>query len=635
MKKLFRKIANSLIMIISVFMLVSLFGNNNTLFAEPEPVEDQTVFDVGIKLEEIEYDDFNSSTLPYPSSPVTLKSAGDVTSELDMVAGTTYTSTFDLNYYGTPLVAVVSARLIQKAPYKEGGANKCTVMIDSDGLFRVSWLESTADVDWKIRIYEADDSELGYNTSKSYLEYFLVGFYDPDESDYIFDTADRTVFYKDADPLPESGIKVSAAKFFKYVDGIKGGFYQSEYTSPQYPDFDAAIFTVSVPKGDNVFEFQTHTIDQGSLQIPRLYSRKYEIDYDYNDKEGPTHTIEDGNPDYYASSPNVVSLTKDPKRTGYDFLYWNNETDNKGGTKPSKIIAAGERGDKLFKAYWDPHKYNVVYDANVPSSAPEGTKAEGSTTPQPDRQFGTQYDLSDNGFTITGYKFLGWTLESGEQTTIDYKTGDKYINLTDVDDVTVTLYAQWEPIVYSVKYDPNNVPFGAPKPTETMTDQTDLIYNKPYNLNKNLYSLDKFDFLGWNTNPGIQEVTYSDGQGFTNLTAEDGGIVTMYAQWQPWKYFLKYDPNGGLGEMGPQTFYSTDSTMKSLSNAFTREGYTFTGFEFEYKNTKYRISGNEPEEFIDRLLELGKGGSITLVAQWIKNPDPIVRYYSIPVTGIN
>ena len=34
------------------------------------------------------------------------------------------------------------------------------------------------------------------------------------------------------------------------------------------------------------------------------------------------------------------------------------------------------------------------------------------------------------------------------------------------------------------------------------------------------------------------------------------------------------------------------------------------------------------------LKELGPNSSITLVAQWRKLPDPIVKYYALPVTGV-
>ena len=72
--------------------------------------------------------------------------------------------------------------------------------------------------------------------------------------------------------------------------------------------------------------------------------------------------------------------------------------------------------------------------------------------------------------------------------------------------------------------------------------------------------------------------------------------------------------------------------MNSKKNQFTRDGYEFIGFEYTYKGSKYFVTNIK--DFNDILKELGPNSSITLVAQWKKLPDPVVKNYNLPVTGV-
>ena len=143
------------------------------------------------------------------------------------------------------------------------------------------------------------------------------------------------------------------------------------------------------------------------------------------------------------------------------------------------------------------------------------------------------------------------------------------------------------------------------------------------------YGVDTPDFVGTpEGNPGYD---------FTGWDIEIADKVTedavYVAQWDPWKYTIKYDPNGGQGEMKPQLFLYSDDEMVSMKNQFTRDGYEFVGFEYEYKGSKYFITNTK--DFNDYLKALGKNSSITLVAQWKKLPDPVVKNYNLPVTGVD
>ena len=644
-KLFFVKIAKVLTVVLVGLLMTGIV--TESAYGDEVPVVQVPVNIAGKGLSTISYDDFNDKKIASPSEPITFRSSDDVsTSPKEMVKDTPYSATFNLNYYGTPLVAVVTVKLINSSPYGGNTDNTNKVFIDGDGLLAIEWNHSTSEVEWKIELYEADDSALGYNTNKSYLKYFLVGFYDPDESSYYFDTDNRSLYYKDAGPKGLYTKDTTAANYFLYrTVGASGttGIIKSD--DDPAVNFAEAIFVVSVPNSDTDFEFTSSTLNVGSLTVPRLYSRKYNITYDYNDEKGSTKATRVDNPTYYATSPNIVSVVNNPTRVGYKFLGWNNETDNPTtGEVPTNYkttIDAEKSGDKEFKAYWEPLTYNVLYDANPASVG--ATEAKGDTADQIGVKFDENKTLTKNGYSIYGYKFIGWSLESGKQSVV-YNDENPYVNLFDKTETgepdlehPITLYAQWETIKYSIKYDPNAE--DATGEMET-NPQTDREFNVEYSLLPNKYSREGYDWIGWSLESGKQPVKFGDEAKYTNLfnNTESGDPdlehpVTLYAQWNPWLYTIKYDANGGSGSMPDQVFEYSAENMKSKENSFTRDGYRFVGFDYtDNEGNKLRITSIS--DFKKLLIERGKNTSVTLVAQWEKIPEARTKTYYIPVTGI-
>lgn len=123
------------------------------------------------------------------------------------------------------------------------------------------------------------------------------------------------------------------------------------------------------------------------------------------------------------------------------------------------------------------------------------------------------------------------------------------------------------------------------------------------------------------------------------LTLDNGDVVTFYfSVLEPIKegaqsfftykvetrqtgttptYTVKFDANGGEGTMADQEF-EADKAEKLTANAFTRDGYMFTGW-----NTNADGSGTSytDEESVTN------PGNVTLFAQWQKNP------YQVTVTN--
>ena len=86
-----------------------------------------------------------------------------------------------------------------------------------------------------------------------------------------------------------------------------------------------------------------------------------------------------------------------------------------------------------------------------------------------------------------------------------------------------TLYAQWDPIIYTIRYKANGW-------TWTMADTT-MTYDVSNNLRMNTFTKDNASFSGWNTKFDWSWVWYSDGQSVINLADTTWDVVKLYAIW--------------------------------------------------------------------------------------------------------
>ena len=115
-----------------------------------------------------------------------------------------------------------------------------------------------------------------------------------------------------------------------------------------------------------------------------------------------------------------------------------------------------------------------------------------------------------------------------------------------------------------------------------------------------------YTFAGWFTAQADGTQVQDD----ATLTAD----LTLYAQWTANSYTVTFDANGGEGSMNQQTFtYDVKQTL--TPNAFTRTGYSFTGW-----NTQADGNGSTYGDKAEvQNLTAEANGSITLYAQWSIN----------------
>ena len=163
-------------------------------------------------------------------------------------------------------------------------------------------------------------------------------------------------------------------------------------------------------------------------------------------------------------------------------------------------------------------EYFISFDAN---GAPDGSDISGTMLDQ--KCFcHLKSSLSVNAYMRTGYTFDGWNTKADGSGT-SYANEAEVENLTMVEE-TITLYAQWKPITYTIYFDGN---FG-----EGSMDAMQLAYGQEYNLAKCSYIKENAKFIGWNTERDGSGTAYADEAAVENLFSEQGAYLVLYAQWE-------------------------------------------------------------------------------------------------------
>ncbi len=308
-------------------------------------------------------------------------------------------------------------------------------------------------------------------------------------------------------------------------------------------------------------------------------------------------------------------------RTGYTFAGWAKTSDGSVAYINQESVSnltSTHGGSVTLYAKWTANEYTVSYNGN------DNT---GGSTASSTHTYDVAKALTANGFTKTGYTFAGWATSSGGS--VAYRNQQSVKNLATSG--TVTLYAKWSPITYTVAYNGNGHTGGS------MANSSHT-YDEAKNLTTNAFTKNGYTFGGWKTSADATSISYSNGQSVSNLTTANGGTVNLYAHWTPKDdNTITYNTAGGSA-VSTQT-YITDASI-TLAGAPTKTGYTFVG----WKPTSTDGNWSSGDTFGESATTSGKYGNVTLTAQWtadnytltfdgngVANPDDVV--YTIESTG--
>ena len=359
----------------------------------------------------------------------------------------------------------------------------------------------------------------------------------------------------------------------------------SQYSTQEFQPSTASTYSLDTT---GHYENITPTLTMQFPPLTPVGAGELYAGYNSNDTTVPysgtttgytANTLADG--DVILFNPDVSASTQSPSTTAT------------GGASTQSSIGA------LFIA--TPNTpYTVTFNANLGS----GTMAnETDNTPTP---------LTANAFTRTGYTFAGWNTAANGIGGTAYADGASYPFTA-----STTLYAQWTAAAPDY-----TVTFSANLGSGTMANETD---NTPTPLTPNAFTRAGYTFAGWNTAANGGGTSYADGAIYS-FTAS----TTLYAQWTvpvvvtpPASYTVTFNGNGSTGgSMSPET----DSAATALTaNAFTRTGYTFSGW-----NTVATGTGGTP--YADGA-SYPFTASATLFAQWTAIPTYTVTFNGNGATG--
>lgn len=215
-----------------------------------------------------------------------------------------------------------------------------------------------------------------------------------------------------------------------------------------------------------------------------------------------------------------------------------------------------------------------------------------------------------------GCKFLGWSTSANGD--VVYQPGAEYKN--DQNGGTVTLYAKWTTWKHTVTYD-KNVPANSKKTdVKNMPGNQTKIYDQNLTLQSNVPTRIGYTFVKWTTNKDGTGTAYQPGSQYSYNRDSDGGTVTLYAVWTPWKYTVRYDKNVPASSSSqtvsnmPTDQTKTEEVVLTLSsNKPSRNGYIFNGWQAQIngKAVDYQPGAKLSYDVDDK-----DGSTIILKAQW-------------------
>ena len=286
-------------------------------------------------------------------------------------------------------------------------------------------------------------------------------------------------------------------------------------------------------------------------------------------------------------------------RDGYTFTGWK-RADNQqayGDGQWVNNLTTQPNGIVTMVAQWSANEAHIRYNPNPPAGKTTG----GQGTPNWDGHTGDTPTIGQNGWTIDGYTFAGWTT-SPDGSGARYAPGASWTA-----NGTLTLYAQWTPGQASLTYDGNGATGGKTDPQTGKTDEK-------INVRDNGFTRDGYTFVTWNTQADCKGNAVKPNSEWTLR-----GSSTLYACWAGNAQTLTYHGNGATGGNTAAQSGKTGDELTTNANGFTRDGYTFVRWDTakDGSGTAYGEGKNGVSQYVM------KPAGNDLYAIWKANPATI------------
>ncbi len=295
-------------------------------------------------------------------------------------------------------------------------------------------------------------------------------------------------------------------------------------------------------------------------------------------------------------------------RTMCDFAGWAFQPQGKVNWADRGVILhppVGKDGCCHLYAKWRGRRCRVRFDANGGA----GHMADFHFT------YDSPTRLPANVFTrrfaFNGFEFAGWS--KTRNGAVCWKDRAP-IRVPPVVDGVATLYAVWKGFPCTVQFKANG---GAGR----MPDFC-FVYGKAARLPAMTFHRAHHAFAGWAAD-AYGKVNWPDG-GWIVLPPHRAGKVVLFAKWKGDPCRIRFDANGGEGEMADFTF-DYDERLFLPPSAFTRPSFGFMGWATTPTGP---VRWRDGDPLGDAAFE---NGEMTLYARW--RNDASVAAVPVPVSG--
>ena len=278
-----------------------------------------------------------------------------------------------------------------------------------------------------------------------------------------------------------------------------------------------------------------------------------------------------------------INAPENPTRKGYIFKNW-----SENGKKVDNLPTTMPAESHIYTAIWERATYQITYDLNG------GSMKSGKKNP-------TTYNVDTTVFKLknpvrAGYTFTGWsgTQITGVSDNVSVKQGS-----TD----NRTYKANWRENIYQITFILSGTEAKGSMAAKTVN------YTENVTLPKCGFTCKGHSFKRWYTvDKKGKKTYYSDRQKVSKLTDVNGGVVTLYPEWEANVYNVTFDYGDGRAKTVRKTKYGNKYQFPSDP---TRYGWEFKGWKKEGANTAFDMSTKE--------LQLQDAKDITLYASWKAN----------------
>lgn len=325
-----------------------------------------------------------------------------------------------------------------------------------------------------------------------------------------------------------------------------------------------------------------------SYTIPALTS--YKVSYNANGGSGAPSV----QTKYYGKAL-TLSSTK-PTRTGYVFKGW--ATSASGSVTYASGASYTSNAAVTLYAVWQKITYTVKYNANGGTGAPNSqTKTYGVNLALSSTKPTRASYVDENGSTIS-YTFKGWATSSSSST-VAYKAGATYTA-----NASITLYAVWQVtttvMTYDIVYETGDIDYDSPIISSQIKTKGTAI-----TLSSTIPIRNGFTFSKWNTKIDGTGTSYNSG-----ATYSTDADLTLYAIWIPWTHTVKFNINGGSGNI-PSSFTKTGGVDVILSETVpVRNNYICYAWSTNANGTGKTYYSGEAYD------NEQNGGTVNLYAKW-------------------